>query len=74
MSPAALVEPTAKTSPESPLSARSSPERVDLDNNRRFWDLRGVQWRTDLGVLPSSSSSSADDVRRVTANSRRRYT
>ncbi|KVI01430.1 Rab-GTPase-TBC domain-containing protein [Cynara cardunculus var. scolymus] len=71
MSPAALVEPTTKTLPESSLSTRSSPERGDLDKNRRFWDLRGVQWRTDLGVLPSSSS--VDDVRRVTANSRRSY-
>ncbi|KAJ9550840.1 hypothetical protein OSB04_014885, partial [Centaurea solstitialis] len=63
----------AKTLPESSSPARSSPERGDLDddNNRRFWDLRGVKWRTDLGVLPSSSS--ADDVRRVTANSRRSY-
>ncbi|CAA3026971.1 Ypt Rab-specific GTPase-activating GYP6 [Olea europaea subsp. europaea] len=37
----------------------------------RFGDLRGVQWRIDLGILPSSSS--IDDLRRVTANSRRRY-
>lgn len=71
MSLAALVDPTTKTSPESSSSTESSPERGDLDNNRRFWDLRGVQWRTDLGVLPSSSS--VDDVRRVTANSRRSY-
>ncbi|KAI3701728.1 hypothetical protein L6452_27022 [Arctium lappa] len=65
------MSPATKTLPESSLSTRSSPERDDLDNNRRFWDLRGVQWRTDLGVLPSSSS--VDDVRRVTANSRRSY-
>ncbi|KAI3754723.1 hypothetical protein L1987_54512 [Smallanthus sonchifolius] len=71
MPPAALVVPTAKTSPESSLSAESSPERGDLGKNRGFWDLRGVQWRTDLGVLPSSSS--VDDVRRVTANTRRSY-
>lgn len=71
MSPAALAEPTTNTLPESSETPESSPERGDLDNNRRFWDLRGVQWRTDLGVLPSSSS--IDEVRRVTANSRRRY-
>ncbi|KAG8376382.1 hypothetical protein BUALT_Bualt09G0057700 [Buddleja alternifolia] len=38
----------------------------------RFADLRGVQWRIDLGILPSSAAS-VDDLRRVTANSRRRY-
>ncbi|KAI7733757.1 hypothetical protein M8C21_014022 [Ambrosia artemisiifolia] len=42
-----------------------------LSRERGFWELRGVQWRTDLGVLPCSSS--ADDVRRVTANTRRSY-
>ncbi|KAJ0800444.1 putative Rab-GTPase-TBC domain-containing protein [Helianthus annuus] len=57
--------------PEGSLSTESSPERGDLGGNRGFWELRGVQWRTDLGVLPCSSS--ADDVRRVTANTRRRY-
>ncbi|GER41781.1 Ypt/Rab-GAP domain of gyp1p superfamily protein [Striga asiatica] len=40
---------------------------------RRFEDLRGVQWRIDLGILPSCPSASIDDLRRVTANSRRRY-
>ncbi|KAL3642819.1 hypothetical protein CASFOL_013634 [Castilleja foliolosa] len=40
---------------------------------RRFGDLRGVQWRIDLGILPSCPSASIDDLRRVTANSRRRY-
>uniref|UniRef100_A0A6N2KH15 Rab-GAP TBC domain-containing protein n=1 Tax=Salix viminalis TaxID=40686 RepID=A0A6N2KH15_SALVM len=39
----------------------------------RFENLRGVQWRIDLGILPSPSSSSVDDLRRVTAESRRRY-
>ncbi|KAJ0599549.1 putative Rab-GTPase-TBC domain-containing protein [Helianthus annuus] len=57
--------------PEGSLSTESSPERSDLGGNRGFWELRGVHWRTDLGVLPCSSS--ADDVRRVTANTRRRY-
>ena len=41
-------------------------------NRSRFENLRGVQWRIDLGILPCPSSSSVDDLRRVTANSRRR--
>ncbi|XP_051131625.1 uncharacterized protein LOC127251796 isoform X2 [Andrographis paniculata] len=41
--------------------------------SHRFGGLRGVQWRIDLGILPSSPSASVDDLRRVTANSRRRY-
>ncbi|KAG8373962.1 hypothetical protein BUALT_Bualt11G0080600 [Buddleja alternifolia] len=45
------------------------PENCGI--SRRFGDLRGVQWRLDLGILPSSSS--IDHLRRVTANSRRRY-
>ncbi|PIN17038.1 Ypt/Rab-specific GTPase-activating protein GYP6 [Handroanthus impetiginosus] len=40
--------------------------------SHRFGDLRGVQWRVDLGILPSPPAS-IDDLRRVTANSRRRY-
>ncbi|CAK7345741.1 unnamed protein product [Dovyalis caffra] len=40
---------------------------------RRFENLRGVQWRIDLGILSSPSSSSVDDLRRVTADSRRSY-
>ncbi|XP_006340533.1 uncharacterized protein [Solanum tuberosum] len=40
---------------------------------RRFGDLRGVQWRIDLGILPSSLDSSIHDLRRVTADCRRRY-
>ncbi|KAJ8444237.1 hypothetical protein Cgig2_028118 [Carnegiea gigantea] len=39
----------------------------------KFSHLRGVRWRIDLGVLPSSPSSTIDDLRRVTADSRRRY-
>ncbi|GAB2267413.1 hypothetical protein Dimus_002396 [Dionaea muscipula] len=39
----------------------------------RFSDLRGVRWRINLGILPSSPSSSIDDLRRVTADYRRRY-
>ncbi|XP_021815856.1 uncharacterized protein LOC110758334 [Prunus avium] len=65
--------PIESTLPES--SSASSPyvpERSEAEN-RRFKDLRSVQWRINLGILPSSSSSSIDDLRRVTADSRRRY-
>ncbi|KAF5725949.1 TBC1 domain family member 5-like [Tripterygium wilfordii] len=70
MSPA----PIEQTLQESSSCLRSSS--VD-DNRGRFASLRGVQWRINLGVLPSSSSSSPspsiDDLRRVTADFRRRY-
>ncbi|KAL6519280.1 hypothetical protein OROGR_018600 [Orobanche gracilis] len=49
------------------------PETTSSVDSRRFGDLRGVQWRVDLGILPSSPSASIDDLRRVTANSRRGY-
>ncbi|KAJ9536264.1 hypothetical protein OSB04_un000564 [Centaurea solstitialis] len=69
MSPAAPI-----TLPESSSSGELSPERAaDLEKRRRFGDLRGVQWRIDLGILPSSSSCSIDELRRVTANCRRSY-
>ncbi|XP_057778845.1 uncharacterized protein LOC130997525 [Salvia miltiorrhiza] len=38
-----------------------------------FRNLRGVRWRIDLGILPSYPLASVDDLRRVTADSRRRY-
>ncbi|CAD5181067.1 unnamed protein product [Musa acuminata subsp. malaccensis] len=40
---------------------------------KRFSGLRGVRWRIDLGILPCSPSASIDDLRRVTADTRRRY-
>lgn len=40
--------------------------------SHRFGGLRGVKWRVDLGILPSSPSAAIDDLRRVTADSRRR--
>ncbi|WCJ42270.1 Ypt/Rab-GAP domain of gyp1p superfamily protein [Euphorbia peplus] len=56
---------------------QAMPESACLTNGgeirRRFSNLRGVEWRIDLGILPSPSSSTVDDLRRVTANSRRRY-
>ncbi|GMP47354.1 hypothetical protein CsSME_00015128 [Camellia sinensis var. sinensis] len=68
MSPAAPIEPAVPKS----SSVESSPCREgSACENRRFADLRGVQWRIDLGILPPSSS--IDDLRRVTADSRRRY-
>lgn len=39
----------------------------------KFSHLRGVRWRIELGVLPSSPASTIDDLRRVSADSRRRY-
>ncbi|XP_076930331.1 uncharacterized protein LOC143595079 [Bidens hawaiensis] len=59
----------------SPAKMNSLPESScssELSSDRRFGDLRGVQWRIDLGILPSSSSS-IEDFRRVTANCRRSY-
>ncbi|TKY72760.1 TBC1 domain family member 5-like A [Spatholobus suberectus] len=66
--PPALSDPlSASPASSDAVSRRSAPE------NRRFGDLRGLQWRINLGVLPSSTSTSIDDIRRVTANCRRRY-
>ncbi|KAJ6814406.1 TBC1 domain family member 5-like protein B-like [Iris pallida] len=41
-------------------------------NCSRFSNLRGVRWRIDLGILPSPSAS-IEELRRVAADSRRRY-
>ncbi|XP_059637526.1 uncharacterized protein LOC132279543 isoform X2 [Cornus florida] len=67
MSPALVETPL----PESSSMASSPSPGNSIAENRRFPELRGVQWRIDLGILPSSSS--IDDLRRVTADSRRRY-
>ncbi|PKA57866.1 hypothetical protein AXF42_Ash012405 [Apostasia shenzhenica] len=40
---------------------------------RRFPSLRGVRWRINLGILPSSESASVEDLRRVAADCRRSY-
>ncbi|CAM8897409.1 unnamed protein product [Rhodiola kirilowii] len=64
-------------SPETPrteaigVSGSDRERLVDGEENRSFADLRGVRWRIDLGILPMSSST--DELRRVTANCRRRY-
>ncbi|PPD96755.1 hypothetical protein GOBAR_DD06213 [Gossypium barbadense] len=51
--------------------APSSSSGVVPAESRPFGSLRGVQWRINLGILPPSSS--IDDLRRVTADFRRRY-
>lgn len=59
--------------PMEPTGGALTETTLNSEDSRRFGNLRGVQWRIDLGILPSSPSSSVDDLRRVTANSRRRY-
>ncbi|OUZ99226.1 Rab-GTPase-TBC domain [Macleaya cordata] len=66
MIPPAQIE--SQISEASPLLAS---ERSEQGRDSRFSDLRGVQWRINLGILPSSSS--IDVLRRVTADCRRRY-
>ncbi|CAA2993300.1 TBC1 domain family member 5 homolog A-like isoform X1 [Olea europaea subsp. europaea] len=56
-----------------PMEATMPETASCSEGPRRFGYLRGVQWRIDLGILPSSPSSSIDDLRLVAANSRRRY-
>ncbi|PWZ23216.1 Inositol-tetrakisphosphate 1-kinase 6 [Zea mays] len=45
----------------------------DRQQRRRFANLRSVQWRIDLGILPASPGASVDKLRHATADSRRRY-
>ncbi|MCL7027482.1 hypothetical protein MKW94_030972 [Papaver nudicaule] len=63
----------SQISDPSPLAADfQRPEQQQHGRgDSRFSDLRGVQWRINLGTLPSSSS--IDVLRRVTADCRRRY-
>uniref|UniRef100_A0A7N0R8Z6 Rab-GAP TBC domain-containing protein n=1 Tax=Kalanchoe fedtschenkoi TaxID=63787 RepID=A0A7N0R8Z6_KALFE len=71
------MAPGASAPPETPRTGAAGLPSVDAqrlldgEGNRRFADLRGVRWRIDLGILPSSSST--DELRRVTADCRRRY-
>ncbi|KAJ0985163.1 hypothetical protein J5N97_003519 [Dioscorea zingiberensis] len=62
--PSALIDP--------PLLEPSSLDRIS-GSQSRFSGLRGVRWRIALGVLPGAPSASVDELRRVTADSRRRY-
>ncbi|CAH2077526.1 unnamed protein product [Thlaspi arvense] len=50
----------------------SVSESLADESDRRFANLRGVRWRVNLGVLPFQPSS-IDDLRKATAESRRRY-
>ncbi|EOA16017.1 hypothetical protein CARUB_v10004141mg [Capsella rubella] len=50
----------------------SEIETLADESDHRFANLRGVRWRVNLGVLPFHSSS-IDDLRKATAESRRRY-
>lgn len=53
------------------LPAPLSPARSSR-SGAKFSKLRGVRWRIDLGILPDSPAS-IDDLRRVAAESRRKY-
>ncbi|KAL1210589.1 hypothetical protein V5N11_006908 [Cardamine amara subsp. amara] len=50
----------------------SEIESLGDESDRRFHNLRGLRWRVNLGVLPFQASS-VDDLRKATAESRRRY-
>ncbi|XP_027330744.1 uncharacterized protein LOC113846542 isoform X2 [Abrus precatorius] len=68
--PPALMDPPFPESSSVPSLSSDTVSQGSAPESRRFVDLRGLQWRINLGVLPSSSS--IDDLRRATANSRRR--
>lgn len=70
--PAALVDPPLPKSSSVPSLSSDTVSQEPAPESRRFEDLRGLQWRINLGVLPSSPSVSIADLRRATANSRRR--
>lgn len=55
---------------ETALPGSLSPSRSSSSGSR-LSDLRGVRWRIDLGILPSTPSS-VNDLRRVAADSRRK--
>lgn len=63
-----MIAATEELSPPGTVSpGRSSGEGL------RFCNIRGVRWRIDLGILPSSQSASIEDLRRVAADCRRSY-
>ncbi|KAM0943262.1 putative Rab-GTPase-TBC domain-containing protein [Dioscorea sansibarensis] len=55
-----------------PSLLETSQSDRSLAVESRFSDLRGVRWRIDLGILPGLPSASIDELRRVTADTRRR--
>ncbi|KAM5553708.1 hypothetical protein ABKV19_025783 [Rosa sericea] len=70
MAPGPIESALPESSSSSSSGANSVVERSVVED-LRFKELRGVQWRLNLGILPLSSS--VDDLRRVTADCRRRY-
>lgn len=68
----ASIEPPSVESSAASASASASSNSVSqgsMEERIRFEGLRSVKWRINLGILPPSS---VDDLRRVTADSRRR--
>ncbi|KAG9449237.1 hypothetical protein H6P81_009202 [Aristolochia fimbriata] len=67
---------TAPAEPSFPQPLSSASEDMITQSSstcHRFDRLRSVQWRINLGILPSSTDSSVEELRRVAADSRRRY-
>ncbi|XP_047309863.1 TBC1 domain family member 5 homolog A-like [Impatiens glandulifera] len=60
-----LESAAAVSSPSTPLA------EISVTDARLFSNLRGIRWRIDLGILPSTSS--IHHLRLTTADSRRRY-
>ncbi|KAH9624498.1 hypothetical protein KSS87_002428 [Heliosperma pusillum] len=54
------------------ITAEMPESMVGTCTTSCFDELRSIKWRINLGVLPSSVNSTIDDLRRVTANYRRR--
>ncbi|WJX96586.1 hypothetical protein P8452_77768 [Trifolium repens] len=72
--PPALLDPPLSETTLVPSLISGTISQEPVPESRLFEDLRGLQWRINLGVLPPCSSlTSIDDLRRATANSRRRY-
>ncbi|PNY06979.1 TBC1 domain family member [Trifolium pratense] len=72
--PPALLDPPLSETSLVPYLISGTISQEPVPESRLFEDLRGLRWRINLGVLPPCSSlTSIDDLRRATANSRRRY-
>ncbi|CAH9070483.1 unnamed protein product [Cuscuta epithymum] len=59
--------------PTTPSHSSSSSFVQSPQRSLCLGDMRGVRWRIDLGILPSSLTSSMVDLRRATADLRRNY-